>query len=201
MNLYLFLPRLTRAILGTVVIAAIALAGVATQRPLDADMVTPPTTAPQRVVPGAALTLQTGAAHHSPRLRSGRRPRHEIRKVAPPPAPQALTVRVVAQVPIQQGTAWVNKCAGAVASTYPGVPTQIVQHDYCGGLWVLGLRNGQHVRFTGAVGGTYVVNGRRKAIIDGTAVTAAVGLGDMVAQTCIPGSQAIQWVGLTRIAG
>lgn len=190
MNLYLILPRLTRAALGTAVIASIAAAGAATLRPVDADLVTHPvrTTPPQIVKPGAELHLSAG-------------PAHRLTRKALPPQPRSLTVRVIVRIPIQQGTAWVNKCAGAVAATYPGVPTQIVEHDYCGGLWVLGLRDGEHVRFTGAVNGAYVVNGRRKTIRDGTAVTAATGLGDMVAQTCIPGSsQAIQWVGLTRIA-
>ena len=199
MKLHLILPRLLRILLAAAVITPIAAAGAATLRPADDEVVIRPVsvsiTPPQTVKPGVELRLQPVPAHRAAKTRAAA----PIRAVAQPRRTGSLTIPVIAEVPIQQGTAWVNKCAGAIAATYPGVPPQIVQHDYCGGLWVLGLHNGEHIRFTGAVSGLYVVNGRRAVIADGTLVTAGVGLGDLIAQTCIPGTSTIQWVGLTRI--
>ena len=142
-----------------------------------------------------ARTPRISIAHSSTATAGYRRVRYS------PSAIRTLTVRVIAKVPIQQGSAWVNKCAGAVEVTYPGVTPQIVQHDYCGGLWVLGLRKGERVHFVGALHGTYAVNGRRRLVRYGDPVTLAHGLGDLIAQTCIPGrNRTMQWVGLTRIA-
>lgn len=108
-------------------------------------------------------------------------------------------MNVVASVPIAMGQSAVDRCAGPVEVTYPGATPQIVQHDYCGGTWVLGLRRGEVIRFRGATVGTYVVNGRSRVIADGTPVTGVNGLGDLVAQTCIPGTQSIRIVGLSRV--
>ncbi|MGN6162821.1 MAG: hypothetical protein ACTHOG_14110, partial [Marmoricola sp.] len=111
---------------------------------------------------------------------------------------QALHIHVVAAVPISQGQAAVNRCAGPVMITYPGATPQIVQHDYCGGTWVLGLRPGQRVVLTGSAAGTYVVGARRVISLDSN-VTAVNGLGDLVAQTCIAGTHSAQLVGLVRV--
>jgi hypothetical protein len=75
----------------------------------------------------------------------------------------------------------------------------LAQHDYCGGMWVLAMRRGDRLVVPrGPLSGRWVADGRVRVVHRGARVSAARGLGRLVAQTCFPHSNRIRLVGFRR---
>lgn len=92
-------------------------------------------------------------------------------------------------------------CQGPVTVRFAGIgPTLLAEHDFCGGTWVLRLDPGEVVRLRGSDdAGTYRVTRRIKAVPKGSSAYVLEGMGDVVAQTCLPDGSTLRLVGLSRI--
>jgi len=94
-----------------------------------------------------------------------------------------------------------NQCRGPVAwnSRGEGAPWLLFEHDYCGGAWALSTRSGDRLTIrNGALAGTWQSNGRVRVISRGALVSTTRGLGQLVVQTCIPGTSRMRLVGFDR---
>lgn len=95
----------------------------------------------------------------------------------------------------------INQCRGGVATDTDGFgsPWLIVEHDYCGGAWVLPVRKGDRLKVrNGALAGVWKATGRTRIIGHNAPVTTTRGLGYLVVQTCIPHTNKIKLVGFSR---
>ncbi len=94
-----------------------------------------------------------------------------------------------------------NQCRGPVAwnSRGEGAPWLLFEHDYCGGAWALSTRVGDRLSIrNGVLAGTWQANGRVRVIPHGAQVSVTRGLGQLVVQTCIPGTSRMRLVGFDR---
>ena len=94
-----------------------------------------------------------------------------------------------------------NQCRGPVAwnSHGEGAPWLLFEHDYCGGAWALSTRAGDRLTIrNGVLAGTWQSNGRVRVIPHGAQVSVTRGLGQLVVQTCIPGTSRMRLVGFDR---
>ncbi|MBO9523208.1 MAG: hypothetical protein J7518_16870 [Nocardioidaceae bacterium] len=111
----------------------------------------------------------------------------------------AMTVRVPLRASVAGTQAALDRCAGAVATPYPGGHL-VSQHDYCSNRWVLRLEVGQVVRFTGELQGSYRVRAattRRRHT--GTYADLAKAVGGTVQAVMCSSRTTVRWVGLTRV--
>ena len=108
-----------------------------------------------------------------------------------------VVIRVTAVTNPNDAQAAADACRGPIEILWPGLPTEIAQHDYCGGAWFDSVTTGERIEVSGGtMPGLFVVNGRRRVVNHGTSASILSGLGDLVLQTCV-GSQMIL-VGLDR---
>ena len=94
-----------------------------------------------------------------------------------------------------------NQCRGPVAwnSRGEGAPWLLFEHDYCGGAWALSTRAGDRLSIrNGVLAGSWRANGRIRVISHGAHVSVTRGLGQLVVQTCIPGTSRMRLVGFDR---
>ena len=94
-----------------------------------------------------------------------------------------------------------NQCRGPVAwnSHGEGAPWLLFEHDYCGGAWALSTRAGDRLTIrNGVLAGSWQANGRVRVISHGAQVSVTRGLGQLVVQTCIPGTSRMRLVGFDR---
>lgn len=117
---------------------------------------------------------------------------------AAPPAPAGPHYIHISEVTDSGGAqSAIDACQGPVEVTWPSDPTEIAQHNYCGGAWFTSLTGGDEVIVSGGtVAGTYVVNGARRYAAKGSSSSTLDGLGDLVLQTCV-GNQLVL-IGLSR---
>src|SRR3954447_18708631 len=94
-----------------------------------------------------------------------------------------------------------NQCRGPVAwnSRGDGAPWLLFEHDYCGGAWALSVQAGHVLKVrNGPLAGTWQSNGRIRVVSRGAMVSTTRGLGQLVVQTCIPGTSRMRLVGFDR---
>src|SRR4051794_2905555 len=94
-----------------------------------------------------------------------------------------------------------NQCRGPVAwnSHGEGARWLMFEHDYCGGAWALSVRAGHLLKVrNGPLAGTWRSNGRIRVVSRGAMVSTTRGLGELVVQTCIPGTSRMRLVGFNR---
>jgi hypothetical protein len=95
-----------------------------------------------------------------------------------------------------------NQCRGPVAwnSRGEGAPWLLFEHDYCGGAWALSVRTGHVLKVrNGPLAGSWRSNGRVRVVSRGAMVSTTRGLGELVVQTCIPGTSRMRLVGFDRL--
>lgn len=110
----------------------------------------------------------------------------------------ALVVRVASVTTPATMQAAINQCHGPVEIDWGFLPTEIAEHDYCGGSAFSALSAGQQVQVVGgSMAGRYVVNGQRRFAAAGSSAYQLDGLGDLALQTCVSGGVIL--VGLDRV--
>lgn len=119
-------------------------------------------------------------------------------RLPPPIEPAALVIRIAAVTgPLTMQSA-INACNGPVEIDWGIYPTEIAEHDYCGGTAFSALSAGQRVQVIGgSVAGTYVVNGNLRYASAGSSASALNGIGDIALQTCV--TDGVILVGLDRV--
>lgn len=111
----------------------------------------------------------------------------------------ALVVRVASVTTPATMQAAINRCDGPVEIDWGFLPTEIAEHDYCGGSAFSALSAGQQVQVVGgSMAGRYVVNGERRFAAAGSSAYQLDGIGDLALQTCVSGGVIL--VGLDRVA-
>lgn len=133
--------------------------------------------------------------------------RSEIR---PAPAvladPAAFMLRIASVTTPATMQAAIDACQGPVEidwradpSRWGVHPSEIAEHDYCGGAAFKSLATGREVRVIGGgLSGLYVVNGLRRFVPSGAWASELDGMGDIALQTCV--SNGMVLVGLNRIS-
>jgi hypothetical protein len=116
-----------------------------------------------------------------------------VAEVAP-----ALVIHIAAVTgPLGMQSA-INSCQGPVEIVWGVYPTEIAQHDYCGGSAFSALTAGQQVQVIGGgLTGTYVVNGDFRYASVGSSASQLDGIGDIALQTCV--TDGVILVGLDRV--
>lgn len=185
-----------------VLVVVALLLGLSTKAAVGSGVHHDPAFAATQSVPPKPAT-----AHHAARTSAPVLSRSALRaavatSTASTPAPKlrvasgaAIWISAVTQPNTAQAAA--DACRGPIEILWPGLPTEIAEHDYCGGAWFNSVTTGERIRVIGGtIPGEYVVNGRRLLVSHGTAASALSGLGDLVLQTCV-GSRMVL-VGLSR---
>lgn len=124
--------------------------------------------------------------------------RSDDRRQTPPPAVSlVITIASIASPATMQSA--INDCLGPVEIDWGYFPTEIAEHDFCGGSAFSSLSTGQRVRVVGGgMPGVYVVNGQRRFAAAGSSADQLNGMGDIVLQTCV--SDGVILVGLDRVS-
>ncbi|MGN6721024.1 MAG: hypothetical protein ACTHJM_00250 [Marmoricola sp.] len=112
--------------------------------------------------------------------------------------PVSLVIRVASVTTPATMQAAINECNGPVEIVWGFVPTEIAEHDYCGGAAFSSLFAGQRVQVVGgSMAGTYVVNDQRRFAAAGSSADQLSGIGDLALQTCV--SDGVVLIGLDRV--
>lgn len=154
---------------------------------------TPRLVAARRIVPALEVPVRTFAPVVS----------RSAERVTMTPPPPALVVRIASVTTPESMQAAINSCSGPVEilwndSQWGFHPTEIAEHDYCGGTAFSALSAGQRVQVVGGdLSGTYLVNGDRRFVALGSSPQELDGIGDIALQTCVPGGLIL--IGLDRI--
>lgn len=214
----LFLGRVVPLlyVLALVLAAMLARAGVSHPAAADAQVIKP---AASRVKPLASRAHRH--AHPVTRPRHHAAPHRDRRPVPAPFVPAPVSVvsvvsrsadRVPAAPPAKVGLvitiatvsspatmqSAINDCLGPVEIVWGYYPTEIAEHDFCGGAAFSSLSDGERVRLIGGgLSGVYVVNGQRRFAAVGSPADQLSGMGDVVLQTCV--TDGVILVGLDRV--
>lgn len=180
----------------TVVLCA-ATAGVAASAP-------PTGQPPEAASPPAVELLQDSLADRVSWVSRGATTRQGTVLTPRPPRPAPVkSIRSLQYSPdLGSVQAAIDRCAGPAAwnGAGYGVPWLVIEHDFCGGTWVLGLERGELLRIAnGPLAGTWRANGRTLVVALGSPITVVRGLGPLAAQTCIPGTNRTKFVGFDRV--
>lgn len=125
--------------------------------------------------------------------------RSEDRVPAAPPAKVGLTISIATVSSPATMQSAINNCGGPVEIVWGYYPTEIAEHDFCGGAAFSSLGDGERVRVVGGgLSGIYVVNGQRRFASVGSPADQLSGMGDVVLQTCV--TDGVILVGLDRVS-
>lgn len=124
--------------------------------------------------------------------------RSDDREITAPPAKVSLIIRIASVASPSTMQAAINECRGPVEVVWGWYPTEIAEHDFCGGAVFSSLSAGERVRVVGGgLSGVYVANGQRRFAAAGSSAQVLSGMGDLVLQTCV--SDGVILVGLDRM--
>ncbi|MGN6162444.1 MAG: hypothetical protein ACTHOG_12185 [Marmoricola sp.] len=131
--------------------------------------------------------------------------RSDVRLDTVPTPHTSMVVRIAAVTTPRTMQAAIDACRGPVEIDWnsDGLrwgwhPSEIAEHDFCGGSRFESLRRGQRVEVIGGtLGGTYVVNGNRRYATAGSSAEQLNGIGDIAMQTCL--AKGLILIGLDRI--
>lgn len=123
----------------------------------------------------------------------------------PQPTPD-LVIRIATVATPDTMQEAINACQGPVEIDWAREPwrwglhpSEIAEHDYCGGSSFRALTTGQRVQVIGGdLGGFYVVDGNRRYAAAGSSAALLDGIGDIAVQTCVPGGVIL--IGLERVS-